>query len=58
MLFHYPTVPAPDTQFDLRTGAEMRDLIKTCASNDIPFRLRYQHSGKFRYFSDACWTSR
>lgn len=58
MLFHYPTIPAPDAQPDSHNGAEVRDIIKTCAANDIPFRLRYQHSGRFRYFSDACWTSR
>ena len=58
MLFHYPSLPAEDLQLDPRNGAEVRDIIRTCASNDIPFRLRYQHSGKFRYFSDACWTSR
>lgn len=58
MLFHYPSLPAEDVKVESRNGAEVRDIIKTCAANDISFRLRYQHSGKFRYFSDACWTSR
>ena len=58
MLFHYPSLPAEDANIEPRNGAEVRDIIKTCAANGIPFRLHYQHSGRFRYFSDACWTSR
>jgi hypothetical protein len=58
MLVHYPSLPIEDTQFQLRNGTELRNIIKTCADNDIPFRILYDHGGKFRYYSDTRRTSR
>jgi hypothetical protein len=58
MLVHYPSLPVADTQIQLRNGAQLREIIKTCADNGIPFRIVYDHGGKFRYHSDPCRTSR
>jgi hypothetical protein len=58
MFIHYPSLPAPDPAIELRHGVELRDIIKTCADNDVPFRFAYKHSGRFRYYSDQCRSSR
>jgi hypothetical protein len=58
MLIHFPSLPIEDTQFPLRNGVELRDIIKTCARNGIDFRLVYDHGGRFRYLTDSCRTSR
>ncbi len=58
MLISYPSLPITDYQFPLRHGVELRDLIKTCATNGIDFKLIYDHGGEFRYLSDPCRTSR
>lgn len=58
MLIHFPSLAIEDTQFQLRDGASLRDLIQTCARNGIPFRFLYDHGTKFRYHSDPCRTSR
>ena len=58
MFIHYPSLPAPDPAIELRHGVEFRDIVKTCADNDIPLRFTYKHSGRFRYYSDECRTSR
>jgi len=58
MLIHYPSLPADDAQFQLRNGAQLREVIKTCADNGIPFRILYDHGGRFHYSSDPCRTSR
>ena len=58
MLVHYPSLPVADTQIQLRNGAQLREIIKTCADNGIPCRIVYDHGGKFRYHSDPCRTSR
>lgn len=58
MLIHYPSLPVEDVQFQLRNGAQLRDTIKTCVDNGIPFRILYDHGGKFHYTSDPCRTSR
>ena len=58
MHIHYPSLQVDSTQFHLRDGTQLRDIIKTCADNGIPFRIVYDHGGKFRYHSDPCRTSR
>jgi len=58
MLIHYPSLPVDEAQFQPRNGTELRDIIKTCATNDIPFRIVYDHGGKFHYSTDPCRTSR
>lgn len=58
MLIHYPSLPIDDKQFPLRNGAQLRDLIKTCAANGIPFRLLYDHGGEFHYASEPRRSSR
>lgn len=58
MLIAYPSLPTPELQLPPQNGALLRDIIKTCASNGIDFKLSYSHSGQFRYYSDACRTSR
>jgi hypothetical protein len=58
MLIHYPSLPIDDVYLQLRNGAQLREVIKTCVDNDIEFKLLYDHTGPFRYFSDPCRTSR
>lgn len=58
MLIRYPSLPVDDTQIQIRNGAQLRDIIKTCADNGIPFRILYDHGGSFRYSSDPCRSSR
>jgi len=58
MHIHYPSLRVDSTHFPLRDGIQLRDIIKTCADNGIPFRIVYDHGGKFQYHSDPCRTSR
>ncbi len=58
MLIHFPSLPVEDVQLPLHNGAQLREIIKTCVDNGIEFKLLYDHTGRFRYFSDPCRTSR
>jgi hypothetical protein len=46
-----PVLPTADQE-------AVRDLARTCRDNDIPFRIHYPQSERFRYSVAARFTSR
>jgi hypothetical protein len=58
MQIRYPEHSIADASFELRDGQTLRDIITTCRDNAIPFQIRYNHGGKFKYHCDPCRTSR